>query len=317
MLHVAALYHFSRLDAPAARRQPLLDLCRRNGLRGTLLLAREGINGTIAGTAEGIEHVITHLRGWPGFSALEVKYSTASSQIFLRMKVRIKAEIVTMGKPDIDPARNRGTYIDPKDWNALIRRDDVLVIDTRNDYETRIGGFEGAVDPKTKTFRGFPDWADALAAENEKPKAIAMYCTGGIRCEKASAYMKQIGFAEVYHLRGGILKYLEDIPQSESLWDGDCFVFDDRVALRHGLGHGLGHGLEEGDFRLCHACKQPLSAAERNAASFEPGVSCPHCIETTSPRQRERFRERQKQIEIARSRGACHLGETAGAGKKR
>ena len=301
MLHVAALYHFSRIDDPAALQQPLLDLCRQHDIRGTLLLANEGVNGTIAGPEEGIETVVTHLRQWPGFKDLDVKYSKASSQGFLRMKVRLKAEIVTMGKPDIDPVKNRGTYVEPKDWNDLIRRNDIMVIDTRNDYETRIGRFDRAVDPETKTFRAFPDWADALASDQDRPTAVAMYCTGGIRCEKASAYMKQIGFDEVYHLKGGILKYLEDIPEEESLWQGDCFVFDDRVSLLHGL--------EEGDYSLCHACKEPLSEADRNAPTFEAGVSCPYCIETVSDEQRQRFRERQKQIDLARDRGESHLGE--------
>ena len=307
MISVAALYHFAPIEAPARRRQPLLDLCLDAGIRGTLLLAEEGINGTIAGPADGIEKVVSHLRGWPGFADLEVKYSTASSPGFLRMKVRLKSEIVTMGKPGIDPARDTGTYVEPKDWNDLIRRNDVMVIDTRNDYETRIGRFHRAVDPETSSFRAFPDWADALAENPHKPKAVAMYCTGGIRCEKASAYMKQIGFEEVYHLKGGILKYLEDIPAEESLWQGECFVFDDRVALKHGLATG--------DHSLCHACKQPLTPEERQTPEFEKGVSCLHCIGTTSPEQRQRFRERQKQISLARSRGEEHLGDNAAARK--
>ena len=307
MISVAALYHFAPIEAPARRRQPLLDLCLDAGIRGTLLLAEEGINGTIAGPADGIEKVVSHLRGWPGFADLEVKYSTASSPGFLRMKVRLKSEIVTMGKPGIDPARDTGTYVEPKDWNDLIRRNDVMVIDTRNDYETRIGRFHRAVDPETSSFRAFPDWADALAENPHKPKAVAMYCTGGIRCEKASAYMKQIGFEEVYHLKGGILKYLEDIPAEESLWQGECFVFDDRVALKHGLATG--------DHSLCHACKQPLTPEERQTPEFEEGVSCLHCIGTTSPEQRQRFRERQKQISLARSRGEEHLGDNAAARK--
>lgn len=307
MISVAALYHFARIDAPASLRQPLLDLCLKESIRGTLLLAEEGVNGTIAGPADGIEKVIAHLRGWPGFADLEVKYSSASSAGFLRMKVRLKSEIVTMGKPGIDPAHDTGTYVDPKDWNALISRNDVMVIDTRNDYEIRIGRFHHAVDPETSSFRAFPDWADALAENPAKPKAVAMYCTGGIRCEKASAYMKQIGFEEVYHLKGGILKYLEDIPAEESLWQGECFVFDDRVSLKHGLARG--------DHSLCHACKQPLAPEERQPPAFEEGVSCLHCIDTTSPEQRQRFRERQKQIRLARSRGEEHLGENAASRK--
>lgn len=306
---VAALYHFARLENPQEQRQPLLDLCHAEQIKGTLLLADEGINGTIAGPPSGIDAVIAHLRTWPGFEHLDVKYSSATSPGFLRMKVRLKAEIVTMGKPGINPVEDTGTYIEPKDWNSLINRNDVMVIDTRNDYETRLGRFHRAVDPDTATFRAFPDWADALASSPEKPKAVAMYCTGGIRCEKASAYMKQIGFDEVYHLKGGILKYLEDVPEEESLWHGECFVFDDRVSL--------GHGLIEGDHSLCHACKQPLTPEERADKTFEEGVSCPWCFDTVSPEQRQRFRERQKQINLAESRGETHLGAAAKAGKTR
>jgi UPF0176 protein len=309
MYRVATLYRFAYLDDPASHRQPLLDLCLMEEIRGTLLLAEEGINGTISGPSEGIEKVIRYLRDWPGFADLEVKYSSASSSAFLRMKVRLKAEIVTMGKPEIEPSHNTGTHIDPKDWNSLISRSDVMVIDTRNDYETRIGHFHRAVDPKTATFRAFPDWADALATSPEKPKAVAMYCTGGIRCEKASAYMKQIGFEEVYHLKGGILKYLEEVPEEESLWQGKCFVFDGRVSL--------GHGLVEGDHSLCYACKQPLTLVERESSDFEEGVSCPYCIGETPPEQRHRFRERQKQVTLARARGEVHLGAAANIKKTR
>lgn len=300
---VAALYHFTRLDDPASRRAPLLELCQRAGIKGTLLLAHEGINGTIAGPEDGIAKVIAHLEHWPEISGLEVKYSSSSTAGFLRMKVRLKQEIVTMGKPGIDPANIAGTYVDPKDWNDLIQRQDVMVIDTRNTYETRIGKFDRAVDPMTDTFRAFPSWADALAADPDRPKAVAMYCTGGIRCEKATAYMKEIGFDEVYHLKGGILKYLEEVPEEDSLWEGECFVFDERVSL--------GHRLVEGDYDLCHACKEPVSADDRLHRDYERGVSCPHCIAHISDGQRARFRERQRQIDLAAARGDAHLGDAA------
>ena len=303
---VAALYHFANLEDPAAKREPLLALCRQHGVKGTLLLAKEGVNGTIAGGEDGISAVVAHIQSWPELDGLEVKYSTSSGGDFLRMKVRIKKEIVTMGKPDINPAIDTGTYVDPKDWNALISRPDVMVVDTRNRYETRIGSFEGAVDPGTDSFREFPAWAEALAARPDRPKAVAQFCTGGIRCEKATAYMKSLGFDEVYHLKGGILKYLKEIPEGESLWQGDCFVFDERVSLRHGLA--------EGDYDLCHACKEPLSPGDREHSSYQPGVSCPRCADQLTERQRQRFGERQRQMELAKSRGVAHIGD--GAGRK-
>ena len=306
---VAALYHFTRIDDPEKRRQPLLDLCLTHGIRGTLLLAHEGINGTVAGAQDSIAILIDHLQSWPEINGLDVKYSTATGRGFLRMKVRLKQEIVTMGKPDIDPLDTVGTYVEPKDWNDLIARQDVMVIDTRNTYETRIGKFDRAVDPETRTFRAFPDWADALKADPDHPKAVAMYCTGGIRCEKASAYMKQIGFDEVYHLKGGILKYLEEIPEENSMWQGDCFVFDERVSLKHGL--------VEGDYDICFACKDPLSEEDRTMPGFEEGVSCHRCIDTYSAAQKEKFRERQRQISLAASRGEDHLGQDTVSSQRR
>ena len=301
---VAALYHFADLAEPAARREPLLEICRRHGVKGTLLLAREGVNGTICGAEDGIAQVVGHIEAWPEIGKLEVKYSTSAEQGFLRMKVRLKKEIVTMGKPGIDAARDAGTHVEPGDWNALIGRPGMMVVDTRNGYETRIGAFEGAVDPKTENFRDFPGWADALAARDDRPEAVAMYCTGGIRCEKASAYMKSLGFKEVYHLKGGILKYLEEVPEEESLWRGDCFVFDERVSLRHGLA--------EGEYTLCRACKEPLSPEDREHPSYRPGVSCPRCAGKLTEKQRGRFEERQRQVKLARDRGEAHIGDDAG-----
>ncbi len=246
---VAALYRFADFADPPAMRAPLLALCEAEGVRGTLLLAPEGINGTIAGTAEGVAQVIAYVRTLPDCHELDVKYAQADTWPFGRMKVRVKREIVTMGQPDLDPARQAGTYVDPVDWNALIADPDTVVIDTRNAYEVAIGSFAGAIDPGTASFGAFPAWFDAfaadLAAQGRTPK-VAMFCTGGIRCEKSTAYARSRGIEDVYHLRGGILRYLEDVPEADSLWQGDCFVFDERVAV--------GHGLRPGDHVLCRLC---------------------------------------------------------------
>ena len=297
---VAALYHFASVPHFAELRAPLQSLCEEYDVRGTLLLAHEGINGTIAGPEDGIRTVLSFLRRQPEFSALEHKESRASEMPFLRMKVRLKKEIVTMGVEDIDPNRSVGTYVAPEDWNALISDPDTILIDTRNDYETAIGMFRGAVDPNTKTFREFPDWVRQNTGLHNKPK-IAMYCTGGIRCEKATAFMKAEGFDEVYHLKGGILKYLEEVPPEESLWEGACFVFDERVSVLHGL--------EEGEHKLCRACRHPLTAEEIASPLYEAGVSCPHCHGERSEEDRLRFRQRQKQMDLARQRGERHLGK--------
>ncbi|MCF3642243.1 rhodanese-related sulfurtransferase [Rhizobium sp. TRM95111] len=296
---VAALYHFAAVPRFRDLREPLAELCEQSGVKGTLLLAHEGINGTIAGPAAGIRAVLAHLRAQPEFSTLEHKESWSQDMPFLRLKVRLKKEIVTMGVEDIDPNRIVGTYVAAKDWNALISDPDTIVIDTRNDYETAIGLFKGAVDPKTKTFREFPDWVRQNTGLHNKPK-IAMYCTGGIRCEKATAFMKAEGFDAVYHLKGGILKYLEEVPPEESLWEGACFVFDERVSVTHGLA--------EGEHELCRACRQPLTAEDMTSPQFEAGVSCPHCHGSRSEEDRHRFRERQKQMALARKRGQRHLG---------
>jgi UPF0176 protein len=296
---VAALYHFAPFERFETLREPLLDVCQDNGVKGTLLLAREGINGTIAGPKAGIANVLAFIRSQPEFANLEHKESHASKMPFLRMKVRLKKEIVTMGVEDIDPLKIVGTYVAPKDWNDLISDPDTIVIDTRNDYETAIGVFKGAVDPKTKTFREFPDWVKNNPGLHNKPK-IAMYCTGGIRCEKATAFMKEQGFDEVYHLKGGILKYLEEVPPEESLWEGACFVFDDRVSVTHGL--------EIGEHALCHACRHPLTPEDLQSQQYEAGVSCPHCYGERTEDDRLRYRQRQRQIELAKKRGDRHLG---------
>jgi UPF0176 protein len=296
---VAALYHFARFARFHEIRASLQALCEQNGVRGTLLLAHEGINGTIAGPDAGIEIVLAFLRAQPELAGLEHKESRASKQPFLRMKVRLKKEIVTMGVENIDPLRVVGTYVSPSEWNDLIRDPDTIVIDTRNDYETEIGIFKGAVDPNIKTFREFPEWVRQNPGLHNKPK-IAMYCTGGIRCEKATAYLKEQGFEDVFHLKGGILKYLEEIPAEQSLWDGACFVFDERVSVTHGL--------REGGHKLCRACRGPITPDDLLSPHYEAGVSCPRCIEVKSDEDRTRFRARELQMQLARQRGQRHLG---------
>jgi len=298
MFTVAALYHFTRFDDPDALRAPLRDLCEEKDVRGSLLIAAEGINGTIAGPRAGIDAVLAHIRALPGCADLEWKESTAAEAPFARMKVRLKKEIVTMGVPGVDPKAKVGHYVRPQDWNALISAPDVAVIDTRNDYEIAIGTFEGAVDPETTTFREFPAWWQ----ENKDRfhnKRIAMFCTGGIRCEKSTNYLIEQGVEEVYHLKGGILQYLEDVPEEDSLWHGECFVFDERVSV--------GHGLKEGPHLLCRACRRPLLPEDTNRPEYEKGVSCHQCLNEHSDADRARFRERQKQIELAKARGEHHL----------
>ena len=300
---VAALYKFARLGDCEAVQRDLAQLCCAQGVKGTLILAREGINGTIAGSDEAIAHVVTHCRGLPGFAELEVKYSRAEALPFHRMKVRVKREIVTMGEPAIDPLTGAGHYVSPQDWNELISDPATIVIDTRNDYEVAIGTFAGAINPQTATFRDFPTW---FRAERERllgqgtPPKVAMFCTGGIRCEKSTAFLKAEGLDEVYHLHGGILKYLESVPAEQSLWDGECFVFDQRVAVTHGLAPGT--------HDLCHACRRPVSAAERMDPLYEPGVSCPACHAERSDDQRAGYAERDRQERLAQRRGTAHVG---------
>ncbi|MGP6089153.1 oxygen-dependent tRNA uridine(34) hydroxylase TrhO [Antarctobacter jejuensis] len=298
MFTVCALYHFTRFDDPAALQGPLQDLCRAEKVTGTLLLAQEGINGTVAGPAAGIETVLAHIRALPGCADLEWKLSTATERPFARMKVRLKKEIVTMGQPDVDPRARVGHYVEPAEWNDLISAPDVAVIDTRNDYEVAIGTFDGAVDPQTDTFRDFPAWWEANK-DRFHNKRIAMFCTGGIRCEKSTNYLISQGVEDVYHLKGGILKYLEEVPEEDSTWQGSCFVFDGRVSVEHGL--------REGPHELCHACRRPILPADRDRPEYEHGVSCHLCIGETSDADKARFRERQKQMALARARGERHL----------
>jgi UPF0176 protein len=265
-----------------------------------LLLAAEGINGTVAGTAEAIEKLVQHITAIPGLADPELKYSHATEMPFHRMKVRLKREIVTMGVDGIDPLKSVGTYIAPQAWNALIADENTVVVDTRNDYEYAIGTFEGALDPQTKTFREFPEWVEQNRDKLEGKK-IAMFCTGGIRCEKATAFVKGLGFDDVFHLKGGILKYLEEVPREESMWNGECFVFDERVAV--------GHGLAESDVELSRACRRPISPEDKLSQFFEEGVSCAGCYDERTPEDRARYAERQKQVKLAELRGAHkHIG---------
>ncbi|QZH74188.1 MAG: rhodanese-related sulfurtransferase [Erythrobacter sp.] len=304
-IQVAALYRFARFDDPQALRGPLAELCKAHGVKGTLLLAQEGINGTIAGSPEGITAVLDHIRSLPDCAAIEVKFSGAATMPFHRMKVRVKREIVTMGQPGLDPRERAGVYVEPQDWNALIADPGTIVIDTRNDYEVAVGQFEGAIDPQTPSFADFPAWfrqhrERLLAANNGQPPRVAMYCTGGIRCEKSTAFLAAEGVAEVYHLKGGILKYLEEVPAELSQWRGECFVFDQRVSV--------GHGLVPGTHLLCHACRRPVNEADAASPLYEEGVSCPACHAERTEEQRASYRERQRQELLAAQRGYAHVG---------
>ncbi len=299
MFTIAALYHFTRFANPASLRDPLLTCAVDNHVTGSLLLANEGINGTIAGPRAGIDAVLAHIRALPGCADFHWKESHAKDQPFGKMKVRLKREIVTMGVPDVDPKAQVGHYVKPADWNDLIRQDDVVLIDTRNDYEVAIGTFEGAIDPETQSFRDFPDWWQKNK-DRFHNKRVAMFCTGGIRCEKSTNYLLSQGVEDVFHLKGGILQYLEDVPADDSTWNGACFVFDGRVSVEHGLA--------EGPHELCHACRHPIMPADKDRPEFEEGVSCHLCIDQFDDARRARFRERQRQILLARERGERHLG---------
>ena len=295
MYTIAALYHFTRFSDPALLKPGLLACCTDNNVQGTLLLAHEGINGTIAGTRSDIKTVIAYIRSLPGCADLEWKEASSADAPFGKMKVRLKKEIVTMGQPNVDPLASVGHYIDPSDWNELIMAEDVAVIDTRNDYEVAIGTFKGAIDPETKSFGEFPAWWDANK-DRFHNKRIAMFCTGGIRCEKSTNFLLNQGIEEVYHLKGGILKYLEDTPAETRTWDGECFVFDNRVSV--------GHGLKPGPHDLCHGCRRPILPADKSRPEYELGVSCHNCINETTENDKSRFRERQKQMALTRSRAS-------------
>lgn len=298
---VAALYKFVKLHNYLDLRAPIQARCDELAITGTLLLAAEGINGTIAGTRENIDAILAYLRSDARLADLPHKESFAQGEPFYRMKVKAKKEIVTMGVADIDPTELVGQYVKPEDWNALISDPNVLLVDTRNDYEVDVGTFQGAVNPHITTFREFPGYVKKHFDPEKQPR-VAMFCTGGIRCEKASAYMLQQGFGEVYHLQGGILKYLENVPAEESLWQGECFVFDQRVAV--------GQGLQPGHYELCYGCSRPITQEEKNSAKYQAGISCPHCYDSLTPEKLHAARERQKQVELARERGEKHIGAT-------
>ncbi|MBK8196961.1 MAG: rhodanese-related sulfurtransferase [Acidobacteria bacterium] len=301
-VRIAAFYKFFRFPDYAERRQALAQKFCALGIKGSVLIAGEGVNGTIAGRPEAIDEALATLRALPGAEALEAKFSEATDMPFARLKVRLKREIVTMGVPGTDPNSLVGTYVKPEDWNALIADPDTVLIDTRNDYEVAIGTFEGAIDPQTESFREFPAWfrtfREQLEAEGRKPK-IAMFCTGGIRCEKATSFVKAEGIDDVFHLEGGILKYLETVPEAETRWRGDCYVFDERVSVRHDL--------TQGEHVLCHACGRPVSPEGRQHPDYEEGISCAACRHEMTDAQRARFAERQRQIDLARARGERHM----------
>jgi len=302
---VAAFYLFTPIEQPEKLVEELLAFCTERPLRGTILIAPEGINGTVGGPEEALDQLLAHLRSHPehpGLAELKDKRSFADRPIGRRMKVRLKREIVTFGMPAFDPAERTGTYVEAADWNALIEQDDVTVIDTRNDYEVAIGTFEGAVNPETETFRDFIDYTREHL-DPAKQEKVAMFCTGGIRCEKATAFLLEQGFKEVYHLHGGILKYLEEVAPAESKWNGECFVFDERVTV--------GHDLRPGVYDLCRACRNPIGESDRDSPLFEEGVSCKYCHHKTAEEQKERFRERERQVRLARERGEKHIGDNA------
>jgi len=296
---IAALYKFVSLPDYVDLREPLLDFCLSKGIRGTLLLAHEGINGTVSGRREAIDALLHYLRADTRLADLDHKESLESEQPFYRMKVKLKKEIVTMGVENIDPNHVVGTYVEPEDWDSLIADPEVTVIDTRNYYEYEIGTFKGAINPETNSFRELPRYVKEKL-DPEKNKKVAMFCTGGIRCEKSTAYLKEQGFEEVYHLKGGILKYLEKVPEENSSWQGECFVFDNRVAVNHNL--------EPGSYDLCHGCRHPITESDKLSENYKEGVYCPRCVNDQSPEQRARFEERQKQIELAKARDEEHIG---------
>jgi UPF0176 protein len=302
MITVAAFYCFAPLPDVAARRGPLLRLARRLGLRGSVLLAAEGVNGTIAGEARAVETVLAHLRDWPGCAGMPARLSEAAAMPFGRMKVRLKREIVTMGHPGLDPAE-AGTRVAARDWNDVVRDPETAVIDVRNAYEVRLGSFPGAVDPGTATFGDFPAWW-RRRAEGFAGRRVAMFCTGGIRCEKSTAFLRAEGVDEVLHLEGGVLSYLEAVPAADSLWRGRCFVFDDRVSV--------GHGLAPGDDVMCRACRRPVRATDTARPEYEEGVACHLCVEEFGPEDRARFRERMRQMRLAEAAGRRHLGAVSG-----
>jgi UPF0176 protein len=305
---VVALYRFVRLDDFHAMREPLLNFCVERNIKGTLLLAHEGINGTVAGNGEAIDELLNYLCTDNRLADLDYKRSYHEERPFLRMKVKLKREIVTMGQDDIDPNECVGRYASPQEWNALIDDPEVFVIDTRNEYEVEIGTFAGAVNPQTNSFREFPDWVEQNL-DPKKHKKVAMFCTGGIRCEKSTSLLVSKGFEDVWHLKGGILNYLEQIPEHDTRWEGECFVFDSRVAINHKL--------EKGSYDQCFACRFPIDENQKQSPHYVPGVSCPRCFDAHTEEQKGRFAERQRQISLSKRRGELHIGANAPARQNR
>ncbi|MDA8852357.1 rhodanese-related sulfurtransferase [Hyphomicrobiales bacterium] len=298
---VATLYKFFKVDDLVALQDQLYEICNKNNVMGTILIANEGVNGTISAKPREIEKTLISIQKDDRFSEIEIKYSSTNKQPFHKMRVRLKKEIVTIGLPEINPNKTVGTYVKPEEWNDIISDPDIILIDTRNKFEIKIGSFKNALDPRTTSFRDFPEWVKKFKQDKTNTnKKIAMYCTGGIRCEKASSLMKEEGFNEVYHLQGGILKYLEQVEKEKSLWEGECFVFDDRVCLTENL--------EVGSYKMCFACRMPITEDELNDDRYEEGISCLYCYDKTTKDKKERFESRQKQIELSKLRGEKHIG---------
>ena len=303
MFKVAALYKFSEIDNPLEIQISLKKTLKELSIYGTILVGSEGINGTIAAEdQENLNRALIYLRGLKGFADLDIKFSDSKKNPFIRLKIKLKDEIVTIGDKSIDPIKIVGEYVKPEDWNSLLQEDDILLIDTRNDYEYSIGTFRDSINPKTKKFRDFPKWLKEqdFTKEDKNNKKVAMFCTGGIRCEKASSLMKNEGFKKVYHLKGGILKYFESVSKDKSLWDGECFVFDDRVSVKHDLSIG--------DYDMCHGCRMPITENDKKTKKYIRGVACPNCFDQTTEEQKSRYKSRQKQMELAKQRNQKHLG---------
>ena len=303
MYKVAALYKFSEIDNPLEIQISLKKTLRQLSIYGTILVGSEGINGTIAAEEkENLNRALIYLRGLKGFEDLDIKFSDSKKNPFIRLKIKLKDEIVTIGDKSIDPIKTAGEYVKPEDWNSLLQEDDILLIDTRNDYEYSIGTFKDSINPKTKKFRDFPKWLKEqdFTKEDKNNKKVAMFCTGGIRCEKASSLMKNEGFKKVYHLKGGVLKYFESVSKDKSLWDGECFVFDDRVSVKHDLSIG--------DYDMCHGCRMPITENDKKTKKYIRGVACPNCFDQTTEEQKSRYKSRQKQMELAKQRNQKHLG---------
>ena len=299
---ISTVYYFTKLDDFQALKKPLLNKLLTLDIKGTLLLAHEGINGTVAGTQKSIDELLYWIRSDRRLAKLDAKFSFSEKKPFYRARVKLKKEIVTMGVQNIDPINSSGTYVKPEDWNDFISDPDIILVDTRNDYESAIGTFKNSIIPNTTSFREFPNYSTNQLS-SFKQRKVAMFCTGGVRCEKSTAYLKQKGFAQVYHLQGGILKYLEKVPESQSLWEGECFVFDNRVSVNHAL--------EKGSYDQCHACRLPINADDKRSKKYKQGISCPNCFYTKSDAERLKFMEREKQVQLASKRGETHIGSDA------